>query len=75
MSEEVEEVAEVEEWYFDLERGIAVPASQRGVADRMLGPYPSKAAAENWRKTVATRNDAWDAEDERWEHLGERRDR
>jgi hypothetical protein len=37
----------------------------------MLGPYPSKAAAENWRQTVKSRNDQWDAEDERWERLGE----
>ena len=38
----------------------------------MLGPYPSKAAAENWRDTVAARNEAWDAEDDRWEHQGEK---
>ena len=63
-----------EEWYFDTRRGIAVPASERGWAEDMLGPYPSKAAAENWRATVAARNEAWDAEDERWEHQGEKQD-
>jgi hypothetical protein len=63
-----------EEWYFDVKRGVAVPASERGHSDDLLGPYPSKAAAENWRQTVAARNEAWDAEDERWEHLGEQRD-
>ena len=63
--------AESERWYFDVRRGVAVPASERGHADDMLGPYPSKAAAENWRDTVASRNDAWDAEDERWAHKGE----
>ena len=62
---------DTEEWYFDLRRGEAVPASQRGNAENMLGPYPSKAAAENWRQTVKSRNDEWDAEDERWERLGE----
>ena len=62
------------EWYFDVRRGVAVPASERGHADDMLGPYPSKAAAENWRATVAARNDAWDAEDDRWEHQGEKND-
>ena len=63
--------AESEQWYFDVRRGVAVPALERGHADDMLGPYPSKAAAENWRDTVASRNDAWDAEDERWAHKGE----
>ena len=66
---------EPEQWYFDVRRGVAVPASERGHAEDLLGPYPSKTAAENWRQTVANRNDAWDAEDERWEHLGEKRDR
>ena len=62
------------EWYFDVRRGVAVPASERGHADDMLGPYPSKAAAENWRATVAARNDAWAAEDDRGEHQGEKND-
>jgi hypothetical protein len=66
---------DTEDWYFDVKRGVAVPASERGHAEDLLGPYATKAAAENWRQTVATRNDAWDAEDERWEHLGEKRDR
>ena len=62
---------EAEEWYFDLRRGEAVPASERGNAEHLLGPYPSRAAAENWRATAKSRNDEWDAEDERWERLGE----
>ena len=68
-------VNDTEDWYFDVKRGVAVPASERGHADDVLGPYPSKAAAENWRQTITSRNDAWDTEDERWEHLGEQRDR
>jgi hypothetical protein len=66
--------SETEEWYFDVKRGVAVQASERGQADDLLGPYASKAAAENWRESVAARNDAWDADDERWEHQGEKRD-
>ncbi len=64
-----------DEWYFDLKRGVAVPAAERGHADHMLGPYPSKAAAENWRNTVEARNEDWDADDERWEQSGENADR
>jgi hypothetical protein len=56
----------VTEWYWDLERGRAVPADERGHADHMLGPYRTKAEAENWKATVASRNEAWDEQDEEW---------
>ncbi len=56
-----------EHWYFDLQRKVAVPASERGNGDHMLGPYPTKGQAENWKNTVETRNEAWDDDDERWE--------
>ena len=54
------------EWYWDLQRGKAVPADQRGAGDHMLGPYATKGECENWRATVDARNDTWDDEDERW---------
>ena len=53
-----------EQWYFDLNRNVAVPASERGPGDNMLGPYPSRADAENWRAKVEARNEAWDEADE-----------
>jgi hypothetical protein len=59
------------EWYFDLKKGEAVPAGERGPADHLLGPYPTRSAAENWRDRVESRNEAWDADDERWERSGE----
>jgi hypothetical protein len=62
------------EWYFDLDRGIAVRADERGPGDHMLGPYPTKGQAENWRATKDTRNEAWDDEDERWDDWGDRPD-
>jgi len=55
-----------EQWYFDLRRGVAVPAAQRGPGDDMLGPYATRAEAENWRNTVERRNDTWDDADEAW---------
>lgn len=61
-----------EEWYWDLERGVAVPASERGPGDHMLGPYGTKGEAENWKEKVEARNDAWDDADEQW--AGEDRD-
>lgn len=55
-----------EQWYFDLRRKVAVPASQRGPGDDMLGPYPTRADAENWQHTVEERNDTWDDDDATW---------
>ncbi len=60
-----------DEWFFDLRTGIAVPASERGPGDHMLGPYPTKGQAENWKATNAARNEAWDEADERWDERGE----
>ena len=33
----------------------------------VLGPYPTRQAAEDWQATNKARNESWDAEDERWE--------
>jgi hypothetical protein len=56
-----------EQWYWDLKRGAAVPASERGRADDLLGPYPSKEAAEHWKEQVDQRNEAWEEADREWE--------
>ncbi|MGI9645416.1 MAG: hypothetical protein ACR2O6_08925 [Ilumatobacteraceae bacterium] len=55
------------EWYWDLRRSQAVPADERGAAEDMLGPYPSKYEAEHWKDKVDERNQAWDDDDEAWE--------
>lgn len=62
------------EWYWDLERGVAVPAAERGPGDRMLGPYATRGEAENWKATSEARNDAWDDADEEWDTWGENAD-
>jgi hypothetical protein len=59
------------EWYWDLNRKIAVRASERGSFDHVLGPYSSKAEAENWKQHAEERNEDWDQSDEAWEHAGE----
>lgn len=55
------------EWYWDLQQQRAVPAEERGNADHMLGPYPTRGEAENWKSRVEQRNDAWEQDDEEWE--------
>jgi hypothetical protein len=62
------------EWYWDLDKQLAVPAEQRGPGDHMLGPYRTKGEAENWKAKVETRNDAWDEDDERWNSWGDEPD-
>jgi hypothetical protein len=55
-----------ERWYWDLRRERAVREDERGPAEDLLGPYPSREAAANWRDRVERRNEAWDEDDERW---------
>ena len=58
-------------WYWDLTEQRAVPASERGRSDDVLGPYATRADAENWRSTVEQRNDTWDDDDEQWSSPGD----
>jgi hypothetical protein len=55
-----------EQWYWDLVKGCAVPASQRGKADNVLGPYATMEEAEHWKDRVEARNEAWKEADEAW---------
>ena len=54
------------EWYWDLTKKVAVNADDRGPGDQTLGPYESKAKAENWKATSEARNEAWDEADDSW---------
>jgi hypothetical protein len=54
------------DWYWDLDKKIAVRADNRGPGAQTLGPYDSKAEAENWKATSASRNDIWEAADDEW---------
>ncbi len=55
-----------EQWYFDLDRKVAVPGSERGPGDNTMGPYPTRADAENWKAKVEQRNEGWDEADAEW---------
>jgi hypothetical protein len=56
-----------ERWWWDLRAGRAVRDDERGPDRSVLGPYPSRAAAEQWRDSHEAREDAWEEEDERWD--------
>ena len=55
-----------QQWYWDLQRGAAVQASDRGKADHLLGPYPTQADAEHWKDRVEARNESWKEADKEW---------
>ena len=59
------------EWYWDLRRNQAVPASERGAGDHVLGPYPSRYEAENWKAKVEERNEGWDDDDQAWDNAAD----
>jgi|tagenome__1003787_1003787.scaffolds.fasta_scaffold17565431_2 hypothetical protein len=56
-----------EQWYWNLKQGRAVPASERGPADDLMGPYDSKEEAERWRERFDARNEEWKQADREWE--------
>ena len=56
-----------EQWWWDLSKGQAVRDDERGPDRDVLGPYPSREAAEAWRQSHEAREDEWEDEDERWE--------
>lgn len=60
-----------DQWYWDLNRKVAVHASERGSFDHVLGPYPSRLDAENWKQHVEERNDDWDEADAAWKHAAD----
>lgn len=70
MLRETRRVSDDTEWYWDLIRNRAVRASERGPADQVLGPYPSRFEAENWKAKVEERNEGWDAADAEWNDDG-----
>ena len=56
-----------EQWYWNLKQGRAVPASERGPADDLMGPYDSQEEAEHWRERFDARNEEWKQADREWE--------
>lgn len=53
--------------YYWCTRHSRVETEDRCRADVLMGPYPSAEAAANYAETAKGREDAWAADDERWE--------
>lgn len=59
-------MSEQDDWWWCLTHQRVEHGTRCRAQDR-LGPYPSEAAARDWRSTRDAREDVWEAEDERWE--------
>jgi hypothetical protein len=55
-----------EGWFWCLRHSRVEHGAESCPADVRMGPYPSEAAAKNWRESVEARNEKWDAEDRAW---------
>lgn len=63
-----------QQWWWSLTEGRAVTREERGRDEEVLGPYPTREAAEGWRDRVDTRNEAWDEADREWKGDDDRRE-
>ncbi len=59
--------ARAERWGWDINTRQAVRWESRGPGHHVLGPYPSKVAAEAWRERRDQRDQHWEDEQELWE--------
>lgn len=54
------------EYYYNLSTGTVEEGAQSPATDRM-GPYASRAEAEQALRTAARRNEKWEQDDDAWE--------
>jgi septal ring-binding cell division protein DamX len=54
------------QYWFNTETG-QVEEGQQSHYTHLMGPYPTREAAQAALQTAAARNERWDDEDEKWE--------
>lgn len=57
------------EFYYNLSTG-SVEEGRQSPGSELMGPYPSRAQAQQALTTAAARNEKWDEDDEAWEEGG-----
>jgi hypothetical protein len=60
-------MSDQQEWYWCLDHSVVEPGDRVCPPDRRMGPYSSPEEARNWKGRLASREEAWKAEDRRWE--------
>lgn len=58
-----------QQWYYDLRTG-EVSQARRSPWESRMGPYPTEEEAKAALERAASRNDAFDAQDEAWDGQG-----
>lgn len=59
------------EYYYNLSTG-SVEEGRQSAATELMGPYASRAEAQQALANAAARNEQWDAEDASWDGDGEK---
>ena len=59
------------QYYFNLTTGQVEPAEGKSAAKDVLGPYATRAEAEQALERARARTEDWDEEDRRWDDGGE----
>ena len=54
------------EFYYNLSTGAVEEGRQSPVTD-LMGPYPTRAAAQRALSTAKARNEEWEQDDQAWE--------
>lgn len=54
-------------FYWCMRHKRVEQAGQACPEDHRLGPYPTAAAARDWRQRHEGREDRWEAQDKQWE--------
>lgn len=60
-------MSEASQWYWCMRHNRAEPSESACGAEMRMGPYPTREEAQRFAETARKREDAWEAEDERWE--------
>jgi hypothetical protein len=59
-------MTEAPQFYFNLKTGQVEELANKSQSKDVLGPYPSRAAAQAALETARKRTEDWDEEDRKW---------
>ena len=59
-------MSEAAQFFYNTATGQVEELAHRGQSKDLLGPYPTREAAQNALETARQRTEDWDEEDRRW---------
>ncbi|MBC7560449.1 MAG: methionine aminopeptidase [Dermatophilaceae bacterium] len=57
-------------YWFNVSTGVVEDDTDRSPADRLMGPFDTRAAAEQALAHAKENTQRWDDEDKEWDHRG-----